>query len=87
MRVAGTYRDSYLDELGDTAGEDRLVDDHFQLDLSAKYRVSDNVQLFYEWVNVNNAKYFAYNSVGGRQNLLQYEEYSWTMKGGVKVSF
>jgi len=87
LRVAGTYRDSYLDELGDTAGEDRLVDDHFQLDLSAKYRVSDNVQLFYEWVNVNNAKYFAYNNYGGRRNLYQYEEYSWTMKFGARVNF
>ncbi len=87
LRVAGTYRDSYLDELGDEAQEDRLVDDHFQVDLSAKYRVSDNVQLFYEWVNINNAKYFAYNNYGGRRNLYQYEEYSWTMKFGARVNF
>ncbi|RXZ65061.1 TonB-dependent receptor [Pelagerythrobacter rhizovicinus] len=87
LRLAGTYRDSYLDELGDDAQEDRLVDDHFQLDLSAKYRVSDNVQLFYEWVNINNAKYFAYNTYGGRRNLYQYEEYSWTMKFGARVNF
>ncbi|MBM0169321.1 TonB-dependent receptor [Altererythrobacter sp. C41] len=87
LRVAGTYRDSYLDELGDEAQEDRLVDDHFQLDLSAKYRVSDNVQLFYEWVNINNAKYFAYNNYDGRRNLYQYEEYSWTMKFGARVNF
>ncbi|RIV75918.1 TonB-dependent receptor [Pelagerythrobacter aerophilus] len=87
LRLAGTYRDSYLDELGDVAEEDRLVDDHFQLDLSAKYRVSDNVQLFYEWVNINNAKYFAYNTYGGRRNLYQYEEYGWTMKFGARVNF
>lgn len=87
LRLAGTYRDSYLDELGDVAAEDRLVDNHFQLDLSAKYRVSDNVQLFYEWVNINNAKYFAYNTVGGRRNLYQYEEYGWTMKFGARVNF
>lgn len=87
LRLAGTYRDSYLDELGDVAVEDRLVDDHFQLDLSAKYSVSDNVQLFYEWVNINNAKYFAYNTVGGRRNLYQYEEYGWTMKFGARVNF
>lgn len=87
LRLAGTYRDSYLDELGDVAEEDRLVDDHFQLDLSAKYRVSDNVQLFYEWVNINNAKYFAYNTYGSRRNLYQYEEYGWTMKFGARVNF
>jgi TonB-dependent receptor len=87
LRLAGTYRDKYLDELGDEAAEDRLVDDHFQLDLSAKYRVNDNIQLFYEWVNINNAKYFAYNTVGARKNLYQFEEYSWTMKLGARVTF
>jgi TonB-dependent receptor len=87
LRVAGTYRSSYLDELGDDAAEDRIVDDHFQLDLSAKYRITKQVQLFYEWVNINNAKYFAYNRVGARRNLYQFEEYSWTMKAGARVSF
>jgi hypothetical protein len=38
-------------------------------------------------VNINNAKYYAYNNLGGRQNLLQYEEYNWTMKFGAKVNF
>ncbi|AKM08427.1 TonB-dependent receptor [Pelagerythrobacter marensis] len=87
LRLAGTYRDKYLDELGDEAVEDRLVDNHFQLDLSAKYRVNDNIQLFYEWVNINNAKYFAYNRLGARKNLYQYEEYNWTMKFGARVNF
>ena len=87
IRLSGTYRDKYLDELADTPELDRYVDDHFQLDLSAKYRVNDRFQLFYEWVNINNAKYFAYNRLGSRRNLYQYEEYSWTMKGGVRVTF
>jgi len=87
IRLSGTYRDKYLDELSDTSDLDRYVDDHFQLDLSAKYRVTDSVQLFYEWVNINNAKYFAYNRFGGGHNLYQYEEYNWTMKGGVRVTF
>ena len=87
IRLTGTYRDKYLDELSDTADLDRYVDDHFQLDLSAKYRVNDTVQVFYEWVNINNAKYFAYNRLGGSRNLYQYEEYNWTMKAGVRVNF
>lgn len=87
LRLAGTYRSKYLDELGDVAAEDRIVDNHFQLDLSAKYDVTKRFQLFYEWVNINNAKYFAYNRVGDRQNLLQFEEYKWTMKFGARVKF
>lgn len=87
LRLSGTYRDKYLDELAGDPEEDRYVDDHFQLDLSAKFRVTDNVQLFYEWININDAEYFAYNNVGGRRNLYQYERYNWTMKFGTKVNF
>ena len=87
LRLAGTYRSKYLDELGDTAEEDRIIDNHFQLDLSAKYDVTKQVQVFYEWVNINNAKYYAYNNVGARQNLLQFEQYKWTMKFGARVKF
>lgn len=87
IRLSGTYRDSYLDELSGDPALDRIVDDHFQLDLSAKYRVTDKIQVFYEWININDAKYFAYNNLGGRRNLYQYEEYNWTMKGGVRLTF
>lgn len=87
VRLSGTYRDKYLDELDDAAEFDRYVDDHFQLDLSAKFRANEHVQFFYEWININNAKYFAYNRLGAQQNLLQYEEYGWTMKGGVRFTF
>ncbi|MEL7728034.1 TonB-dependent receptor [Citromicrobium bathyomarinum] len=87
IRLAGTYRDRYLDEIAGEAELDRYVDNHFQLDLSAKYKLTDNIKLFYEWVNINNAKYYAYNNFGGQQNLYQFEEYSWTMKGGVRVTF
>lgn len=87
IRLSGTYRDGYLDELSDEAELDRYVDDHFQLDLSAKFRATDNLQLYYEWVNINDAKYFAFNRLGGRENLLQYEEYNWTMKFGARYTF
>ena len=87
IRLSGTYRDKYLDELAGEADYDRFVDDHFQLDLSAKYRLTERVQMFYEWVNINNAKYFAYNNLGGTKNLYQYEEYNWTMKAGLRVTF
>lgn len=87
LRVAGTYRDKYLDELGDAPEEDRYVAKHFQLDLSAKYQIMDNIQLFGEWVNVTDEPYYAYQNFGGSRRLLQYEEYSWTAKFGVKATF
>jgi len=87
LRAAGTYRDKYLDELGGAADEDRFVANHFQLDLSAKYRILPSVRLFAEWVNVNDAPYFAYQNAGGARRLLQYEEYNWTVKFGVTANF
>jgi TonB-dependent receptor len=87
LRAAGTFRDKYLDEVGGDASEDRVVNQHFQLDLSAKYKLTDNIRLFADWVNVNNAKYFAYQNLAGAKRVLQYEEYGSTVKFGARVTF
>ncbi|KQM21797.1 TonB-dependent receptor [Novosphingobium sp. Leaf2] len=87
LRAAGTFRDKYLDEVGGSADTDRIVNHHFQLDLSAKYKLTENIRLFADWVNVNNAKYYAYQNYAGAQRLLQYEEYGSTVKFGARVTF
>ena len=86
FRLAGTYRDQYLDELGNDPTSDRFVDSHFQLDASVKFKVSRNIRLFGEWININNAKYFAYQNFGGARRNLQYEEYGSTFKFGAKIT-
>ena len=87
LRAAGTFRDKYLDEVGDSFETDRTVNQHFQLDLSAKYKLTENIRLFADWVNVNNAKYFAYQNLAGAKRVLQYEEYGSTVKFGARVTF
>ena len=87
FRIAGTFRDKYLDELGATAEDDRYVRKHFQLDASAKIRVYEGVQIFGELVNINNAKYVAYQNGPNGRRLLQFEKYSFTGKFGVKANF
>ncbi|HUD27469.1 MAG TPA: TonB-dependent receptor, partial [Novosphingobium sp.] len=87
LRAAGTFRDKYLDEVGGDPEEDRIVNQHFQLDLSAKYKINDNIRLFADWVNVNNAKYYAYQNLAGAKRVLQYEEYGPTVKFGARVTF
>ncbi len=87
LRIAGAYRSGYLDELGGDAESDRYVEPHFQVDFSGKYRLTSNVQLFGELVNLNDATYTAYRRGPGRDRLLQYEEYSWTAKFGVRLNF
>lgn len=87
LRVSGAGRSSYLDELGGDAESDRYVKPHFQIDASAKYRFTQNFQLFAELVNLNDATYTAYQEGPGRDRLLQYEEYGWTAKFGFKANF
>lgn len=87
LRLSGTGRSSYLDDIGGDAESDRYVELHFQVDASAKYRVTPNLQLFGEFVNLNDATYTAYQRGPVRDRLLQYEEYSWTGKIGVKATF
>ncbi|MFN6982050.1 MAG: TonB-dependent receptor [Brevundimonas sp.] len=87
MRLAASYRDGYLDELGGSAEEDRLVKDHIQFDVSGKYRINKNLQIFAEAVNLGDEPYVAYQSGPGSDRLLQYEEYSWTVKTGLRYTF
>ena len=87
LRLAGTYRDLYLDEVQGSPEEDRVVEDLFQLDFSGRYSINKNFQLYFEWININDAEFFAFNRIGGRQNVLQFERYNWTMKGGVRLTF
>jgi outer membrane receptor protein involved in Fe transport len=87
VRLTGAYRDEYLDELGDEPMLDRYVKDHFQVDLSAKYRVNKHLQFYAEWVNLTDEDYVAFQKGPGRDRLLQYETYSYTTKFGVRLTY
>lgn len=87
LRITAAYRDKYLDEVGQAAEDDRFVEDHIQYDLSARYRVTKQFQVFAELVNLGDEPYVAYVNRSSGKRLLQYEEYSWTAKTGFRVSF
>ena len=87
LRLSGTYRSGYLDEVGGDADEDRFVRNHIQVDFTAKYQVTKQIQLVGEVVNIFDEPYIAYQNFGGRNRLLQYEEYGPTFKFGARASF
>lgn len=87
FRAAGTFRDRFLDEFGSNAETDRYVRQHFQVDLSGRYRIAPNFQMFADVVNLNNAKFTAYQRGPGRNRLLQHEEYRMTVLFGVRANF
>ena len=93
LRFAATYRDEFLDEIGVASDEngdplDRIVDDHIQLDVSAKYRITDQFRAFVEFKNINNEPFVATvrSPQFGRLNA-QFEEYGWTAKFGLAFTY
>lgn len=82
IRLSGSYRSSYLDELGGEPFEDRYIDDHFQVDVSSSYTIKDKYSLFLNLVNITNEPLKAYWGESGR--LSQFEEYGWTARMGFK---
>jgi TonB-dependent receptor len=86
LRLAMTYRDEYLDELGEDPEEDRYVKDHLQTDISAKFQIDDRFQLYAEFVNLGDEPYVAFQRGPGADRLRQYEEYSWTGKFGFRFT-
>ena len=93
LRFAATYRDEFLDEIGVASDEngdplDRFVDDFIQLDVSAKYRFTDQFRAFVEFKNINNEPFVASirSPQFGPLNA-QFEEYGWTAKFGVAFTY
>ena len=87
LRAAMTYRDEYLDELNAGGFGDRYVLDRTQWDFSASYSVTDNVKIYGEVSNANDALYQAVYRNEDGDFLMQHEQYDWTANFGVKVKF
>lgn len=87
IRLSGTYRDDYLDSLGDDADglDDRYVDDFLQVDLYSSVQLHKGLSLFLEVNNLTNEPFRAY--FGGANRLSQFEEYGVSGAIGAKWQF
>ena len=86
LRLAATYRDDALqgfEELDDPAF-DVFQDEHLQVDFSAKWNVTEQVQLSFAAVNLTDEPY--YNYFGSRAFNAQYEEYGRTYSLGLRFT-
>lgn len=81
-RISGSFRSSYLDELGDEPLEDRYIDDHFQVDVSSSYTFLDRYTVFLNIINLRDEPLYAH--YGESKQLSQLEEYGWTARMGFK---
>lgn len=85
VRLAGNYRSEFLDEIGDDPLGDRYTDDFFQIDLTARYEVNENLMITAEAINLNDEPEFYY--FGNRNRLSQYDEYGTTYGMGLRYTF
>lgn len=87
MRLAATWRSEYLDEVGelDDPLADRYIDDHLQLDFTAKYRFLPGWQVYLNVINITDEPLYAYFD-RPRYNS-QHEEYGLTTELGLQANF
>ena len=81
-RVSLSYAGAFIDELRDEEGNDRIYDEHVQIDLSASQRINQNFTIFLELINLTNEPLRYYNGVSNRPE--QQEFYSFWGNLGVK---
>ncbi|UTF59590.1 TonB-dependent receptor [Gilvimarinus sp. DA14] len=86
MRLAANYKSEYLLEVQDVtdAAEDIYVDEQTQLDFSARYYLSEGMQLYFEALNLTDEPYYAY--VNDSSYNAQYESYGLTFKLGLTIT-
>jgi hypothetical protein len=83
--ASGNLAGSYVDVVGAANALDRYYDTNSQLDLSFNQKVSRNLRIYFDWLNVNNALLRYYQGVSDRP--LQEEHYQGWLNFGVKVEF
>ena len=83
LRLAGNYKSGSLEEINslDAPERDRYADDALYLDFSAKYYVTDQLQVNFDALNLTDEVYYAY--IGKKRFNAQYEEYGPTFKLGL----
>ena len=89
VRLALNFRSERLREdepLGGSAPQDLFVDDFEQLDLTVRYKLSRNWEVYTEFLNLTEAPFrvFLKSDNGQGKRLGQVEEYGWSANFGVR---
>ena len=61
--------------------------EHTQLDLSARFDLSDNLQVFGDLKNVTDEPYRAVTRPDGVDRIEQFEEYGWSAVFGMRWTY
>lgn len=90
MRLALNFRSERLREdepLGGDVTGDFWIDDFQQLDLTTSYRITKNIEVFAEFINLTNEPFRVFQKGGTlapAKRFVQLEEYDWSANFGVR---
>ncbi|CAM3698048.1 TonB-dependent receptor [Litorimonas haliclonae] len=93
LRVSANYRGDYLDELtseGDPGDPeygslDRYTDGRLMVEASAKYKVTDSLQIYLEGKNLTDEPEYYY--FGDESRLSQYDEFGTSVNLGARFTY
>ena len=84
VKLSGNYHTEFLAELGNDSGLDVYYDRSLHMDFTASYKITPNIQLFSDVINLTNAPLRYY--LGTREYFKQQEYYSWWGRIGLKLN-
>ena len=84
-RISLNYNGSSLLSFADDPELDFFLDERYQLDINASQKITDQLTIFAEFVNLTNDPNVQYQSV--RSQVVNYELYSWSARFGINFKF
>lgn len=77
-RLSANFSDSYIDEIGGNAFEDRYYDTQFFLDFNASYAINSNLRVYADVNNITNQPLRYFQGVKGRTQQMEFYDIRFT---------
>ena len=77
-RLSANFSDSYIDEIGGKAFEDRYYDTQFFLDFNASYAINNNLRIYADVNNITNQPLRYFQSVKERTQQVEFYDIRFT---------
>lgn len=77
-RLSANFSDSYIDEIGGNAFEDRYYDTQFFLDFNASYAITNNLRIYTDVNNITNQPLRYFQGVKSRTQQMEFYDIRFT---------
>ena len=77
-RLSANFSDSYIDEIGGNAFEDRYYDTQFFLDFNASFAINKNLRIYTDVNNITNQPLRYFQAVKERTQQAEFYSTRWT---------